>query len=350
MVSRKEQLKALFEAGAGQTSPGPLGAEEAHAPSAEPPKRAPAGAVKAMGLSLGNLTREISEARQLAQNVADGERVIEIDPAKIEASPVSDRLSLGAQGDESYLALVESLKTSGQQVPVLVRPHPDAAKAGQGWFQSAYGHRRIRAARELGYPIKAIVRALSDADLVLAQGKENAERRDLSFIEKAFFAKAMLERGFERSAAQQALAVDKTEMSRLLQVADAIPQMLVRAIGPAPKAGRPRWMALGALLASEAAQHKAQDETYSPAFQAAGSDQRFALVFERLSRKAAPALAGRDIQSVDGAKIASVRRKGNTMLIEVPQGGDEGFAEFLEGQLPALLPPLFAAFRKKTSG
>jgi ParB family transcriptional regulator, chromosome partitioning protein len=350
MMSRKEQLKALFEPGTGHTAPERLETQAAHAPSAEPPKRAPAGAVKAMGLSLGNLTREISEARRLAQNIADGERVIEIDPAKIDPSPVSDRLSRGALGDESYVALVESLKTNGQQVPVLVRPHPDPAKAQQGWFQSAYGHRRIRAASEIGQPVKAIVRPLNDAELVMAQGKENAERRDLSFIEKAFFAKAMLEQGFDRPAAQQALAVDKTEMSRLLQVADAIPQMLARAIGPAPKAGRPRWMALGALLVSEAAQHKAQDETHSPAFQAAETDRRFALVFDRLSRRTAPEAAGRDILSGEGAKIASVWRKGNTTLIEVPEGRDEGFAAFLAAQLPALLPPLLAAFRKKASG
>ncbi len=344
MVSRKEQLKALFEPGANAASPHPSAGEE----FPQAPKRVPAGAVKAMGLSLGNLTREIDEARRLAQS--GGERVIELDAAMIAPSPVSDRLSLGAAGDESYLALVESLKTSGQQVPVLVRPHPDAAKAGQGWFQSAYGHRRIRAAIELGQPVKAIVRALSDAELVLAQGKENAERRDLSFIEKAFFAQALLERGFDRAAAQQALAVDKTEMSRLLQVADAIPSMLARAIGPAPKAGRPRWMALGALLVTEAAQHKAHEETHSAAFQAAGSDHRFALVFDRLSRRGPPASASQDILSADGVKIASVRHRGKAALIELPEGRDEGFAEFLAAQLPALLPPLLAAFRKRSGG
>jgi ParB family transcriptional regulator, chromosome partitioning protein len=346
MVSRKEQLKALFEPGASRAEP----QSAASGDYVEPPKRMPAGAVKAMGLSLGNLTREISEAKRLAQSAAEGERVIELDPAKIAPSPVSDRLSLGSEGDETYQALVESLRATGQQVPVLVRPHPDAEKAGQGWFQSAYGHRRIRAALQLGMPVKAFVRALSDGDLVMAQGKENAERRDLSYIEKAFFAKAMLERGFERSAAQQALAVDKTEMSRLLQVADAIPPMLARAIGPAPKAGRPRWMALGALLASDAARHKALDETHSAEFLSAGSDRRFGLVFERLSRKSRQSAAGRDILSGDGAKIASVRFKGNTALIEVPQGRDEGFAEFLAAQLPALLPPLLAAFRKRTGG
>ena len=36
--------------------------------------------------------------------------------------------------------------------------------------------------------MRAIIQALTDAELVIAQGKENAERRNLSFIERALFA------------------------------------------------------------------------------------------------------------------------------------------------------------------
>lgn len=350
MVSRKEQLKALFEPGAMQvTASVPISTQRAvPEPPLEARKRTPAGAVKAMGLSLGNLTREVDEARRLAQNFADGERVVELDPATIEPSPLMDRLSLGADGDGDYLALVESFRTNGQQVPVLVRPHPDPAKAGQGWFQSAYGHRRIRVACELGVAVKAIVRTLSDTELFMAQGKENAERRDLSFIERAFFARAMLLQGFDRIAAQQALCVDKTEMSRLVQVAEAIPEALARAIGPAPKAGRPRWMAMGALLASEAGRFKAEDEASSAAFRAADSDRRFAMIFDRLSRQTALITEGQAIVASDGTPIATVKRKGSSTLIDVPEGSDKGFADYLAGQLSEILPVLLAAFRKKT--
>lgn len=60
-----------------------------------------------------------------------------------------------------------------------MRPHSDGVKAGEGFYQAAYGHRRLCAARELGIPVKAIVRVLDDHALVMAQGKENAERRNL---------------------------------------------------------------------------------------------------------------------------------------------------------------------------
>ena len=143
--------------------------------------------------------------------------------------------------------MVESIRLNGQQVPILVRPHPEK----QGSYQTAYGHRRLRAAARVGKPVQAIVRDLTDVQLVLAQGKENTERRDLSFIERAFFARNLVERGFDRGLVQDALSLDKAEMSRFLQVAAAVPAPIVRAIGPAPKIGRPRWVRLAELLKSE---------------------------------------------------------------------------------------------------
>lgn len=338
MVSRKEQLKSFFEPAKPDASDGLRSGEQA----AALPKRAASGAVKAMGLSLGSLSEELEEARRLRGALAAGNQVAALDPAKIDASPVADRLS--GDGDKDFAALVESLRQSGQQVPVLVRPHPDAAKREAGWHQAAYGHRRIRAAAKLGVSVNAIVRPLSDSELILAQGKENADRRDLSFIERAFFAKSLLERGFDRATAQAALSVDKTEMSRLLQVADAVPFQIARAIGPAPKAGRPRWLALGALLAGDAAQVKAESEIRSPAFDALDSNARFQRVFDRVSKRAPANVAPLKVKSASGAVIAHVTRKATVTLIEIPDGAGQGFADYLTAELPQLL----AAFR--TSG
>ncbi|MFC7555837.1 ParB/RepB/Spo0J family partition protein [Pseudoroseomonas wenyumeiae] len=60
-----------------------------------------------------------------------------------------------------------------------MRPHPTEP----GRFQVAFGHRRLRAARDLAKPVRAVVRPLSDRELVLAQGQENSARANLSFIE-----------------------------------------------------------------------------------------------------------------------------------------------------------------------
>jgi ParB family chromosome partitioning protein len=342
--NRKNQLKALFQPmeppAAERASDAPTPAVEpvAHAPAPAPAletrARAASGAVKAMGLSLGGLSREVEDARRLKESLTAADRVIEIEPELVDTSFVSDRLGQD-DGDESFVTLMHSIEVSGQQVPVLVRPHPEKP----GRFQTAYGHRRIRAAARLGQRVRAIVRELSDTELVLAQGKENTERRDLSFIERAFFAHRLIERGFERGVVQEALSLHKAEMTRYLQVAEAVPHRIASAIGPAPKIGRPRWMALADLLKGDAAQVKANDEIMSERFRtAAGSDARFNLLLARLQRKpATKAGEPRKIRDGQGRAVALVSVAKGKARVEFVDKIGGGFEEFLGEELPKLL-------------
>ncbi|MGH6760902.1 MAG: plasmid partitioning protein RepB [Phyllobacterium sp.] len=306
-------------------------------PSSAGLSRSASGAVKAMGLSLGGMSRELDEARRLKESLAEGDRVVTLDPALVDGSFVADRLGGTDDTDEAFNALVESLRINGQQVPVLVRPHPEQ----QGRFQAAYGHRRLAAARKLELPVRAIVRTLTDAELVLAQGKENSERRDLSFIERALFAKTLLDRGFDRAMIIDALSLHKAELSRFIQVAEAVPLRLIRAIGPAPKVGRPRWMALVELLKSEANEVKAIDETSYDGFRRADSDSRFDMVFKRLSSQArlkkAAARQSRDIHDGKGRAIARFSAARGGARIEITDAIAPGFAEFIAAELPQLL-------------
>lgn len=284
-INRKNELKALF---GGSLAPAPSQpAPETKSATSATPEHSRSGAVKAMGLTLGAMTREAEEARNLRAALEKGERVIALDPAVVDGSIVEDRLTLSGLTDADFESLVESIRESGQQVPILVRPHPET----EGRYQTAYGHRRLEAARRLGIKVQAVVRPLSDDALVLAQGKENAERRNLTFIERALFARTLVSRGFDRKVIGEALAVEKSELSRLLQVAEAVPEHIVRAIGAAPKAGRDRWMALGGLLATEAGKAKAEEEIAFSRFAEAESDKRFQFVFNRLTAKAKPKAA-----------------------------------------------------------
>ncbi|MGF0540396.1 plasmid partitioning protein RepB [Agrobacterium sp. ES01] len=346
--NRKSSLKALFGEPmppAPETKSMPSG-DNSDVPSqavkSDPP-RATSGAVKAMGLSLSAIAREAEEARALRQAMEEGERILSLDADKIDGSFVSDRLSEEQRDDPDFLTLIESIRESGQQVPILVRPHPQA----QDRFQVAYGHRRLRAARRLGVPVKAIVRQLGDEELVLAQGKENAERRNLSFIERALFAKTLTDRGFERKLIGDALAVQKSELSRLLQVAEAVPIRFARQIGPAPKAGRARWMALGELLSTGAGIEKATDEVYSERFKSAQSDERFTLLFDRLSRRSKQAKAvAEDLKGPDGKSFARMSRQGRAVKIEFKADVSEQFLETLK----ARLGEDYAAFVKNEGG
>lgn len=287
------------------------------------PARSASGAIKAMGLSLG----------QMARRDEPGERIVELDPEKIEPSPIADRLTAESLLDDGFEELKQSLKDHGQQVPVLVRPHPDSAKRAGGWYQTAYGHRRVRAARELGLKIHAQVKPLSDEDLVLAQGQENAGRRDLSFIERAFFAQNLLDAGFDRAMVREALGIQRSELTRLVQVAKWVPRHIALAIGPAPKAGRPRWHALGDMLQLEVARVLAQDEIHSDAFRAADSDRRFQRLYDRLARRLQQKDKPRVIKNRKGVPLAELKGSVLTFGKAVP----EAFSSYLADRLPGLL-------------
>lgn len=362
--NRKNELKALFAGGPIKPTPvaaptpgpapetksaippkpaneltavnsGPAAAPRA-APSATPDvPRAASSAVRAMGLTLGAISREAEEARHLRQALTEGERVLSLDPSLIESSFVSDRLSEEERDDADFLALVDSIRENGQQSPILVRPHPER----EGRYQTAYGHRRLRAVARLGGQVKAVVRALSDDELVLAQGKENAERRNLSFIERALFAKALVARGFDRKVAGDALAIDKTELSRLLAVADAIPEQIVRGIGPAPRIGRPRWMALSELLTGQGPRIRAIEELAGDTYRAADSDRRFAMLFARMSVKPEPKMA-EELKDESGKVFARVKRDGRAVRIDFLPGVDPAFLD----EATAILAERYAAF------
>ena len=128
--------------------------------------RVPSGAVRAIGLELSRLGNAAHEASRLREQLHTGNAVLDLDPSLVSSSFVSDRLSRNE--DPDYRKLVESIRESGQQVPILVRPHPEQRDG----FQVAFGHRRRDAARELGIAVRAIVRPLSDQELIVAQGKE----------------------------------------------------------------------------------------------------------------------------------------------------------------------------------
>lgn len=348
--NRKNELRALFSGNvAPAANAAPVEEKPPVAAGVQPAKpatstaplsdvpRAASGAIKAMGLSLGSITREAEEARALREALTQGERVVELDPELIDASFVEDRLTDGETDDPDFLALADSIRDSGQQSPILVRPHPEK----QGRYQTAYGHRRLNAVRSLGIKVKAIVRPLTDDELVLAQGKENAERRNLSFIERAMFASALADRGFDRKVIGEALAVQKSELSRLMQVAEGVPPAIARAIGPAPKVGRERWMAFGSLLGDEVARETAQEECRTRRFLEAESDHRFQILFARLSRKPKADTAKPEALSDAGGRVfAKLKRDGKNARIEFVADVDPRFID----EVVELLARQHAAF------
>ncbi len=197
-----------------------------------------------MSRSLEKLSAETNAARSLHERVTSGQMVVEIDPGMIDASFVPDRMPGNAA---DHAGLVRSIAETGQLVPVLLRPHPQIPSA----FRLRTAIDVFRALTELGKPVRAIVRQMTDDELVVAQGKENGERRDLSFVERARFMPSHWRIAVfaARRSAMRSVST-KTELSRLVSIGRAVPRDLIDAIGPAPKIGRRRWMELEQLLQS----------------------------------------------------------------------------------------------------
>jgi ParB family transcriptional regulator, chromosome partitioning protein len=334
MSKRTDTIKSLFAAQAAM----PLSADNAGVA----PPRVTAGSVRSVRDTFSEVEKE-NEA--LRKQIETGTRVVEVDATLIDRSPLSDRLREDA--DTSFELLKQSIAQRGQEVPVLLRPHPSMS----GRYQSAYGHRRIRAAKELGILVKAIIRDLSDENLVIAQGLENAPREDLSFIERAIFAMHIEDAGHSRSVIQDALSVDRAEASKLLAVARAIPSEIAQAIGKAPKVGRGRWQALAELFKDGAAEKRVHAAIAELRFRDSPSDARFLAVFAAAERKEQSRTAAsrehrRAILSASGQKIGQARLGDRELKLTVDKAAPSAFVDFLIEQIPAL----FDAFSQAENG
>ncbi|MCB8878105.1 plasmid partitioning protein RepB [Acidisoma silvae] len=301
------------------------------------PVRAPSSAFSSRG-AFGAVTRTIDDlaaradaARTLEATLATGETIVELDPAAIDRSPVADRME---PQDESYRALRDSIAEKGQDSPILVRPHP----VQKGRYQVAFGHRRLAAATELGRPVRAIVKALSDRDLVIAQGQENSARADLSFIERSRFAQSLEVAGHDRETIMQALSIDKTTLSRLISVASRLPTDIVEAVGPAPAAGRDRWVALSKAYMEKVRERPVDPLLESHRFLSATSDRRFEMLFQHLTRAVSvmPRSKPRSWVARNGQRVAIVTENSQVFTLAIDRAVAPEFGSFLLERIEAL--------------
>ena len=294
------------------------------------PSTAPRGAVGALQSSL----------TRLQENA-----VQDLDASLIDMAGVEDRLGVD---DESQRKLEESLRTYGQQVPVLVRPHPSQS----GRFEIVYGRRRLKALKAIGVPVKAMVRHLDDHALVMAQGQENTARQDLSFVEKASFAAQLDASGHDRQTIADALTIDLPMVSRMLKVGNAFDLAFLRKIGSAPSIGRDRWLTLAKLVQEPEAKSRTEEATTIDTFSGLTSDERFESIFKAANNKPTPkapataATEARTLRNQDGKALAEVRRtpRGVTLNISARTAG--GFDKWLDTHAEELMREIHDRWRQ----
>ncbi|MCO7728859.1 plasmid partitioning protein RepB [Brucella intermedia] len=290
-------------------------------------KRVLAGSVRTMGLALDRME---NESKALHDALIAGEKVLELDPNLIEGSFIRDRLDNDLDENDE---LVQSILQNGQEVPILVRQHPNKPEH----FQVAYGHRRLAALRLLNQKVRAVVRELTDEQLVVAQGVENTARKDLSYIEKALFAHGLESKGFTRDVIGRAVSLDKGELSKLISVAKRVPDELIRRIGAAPSAGRRRWQELADLLEDSNLLERAKLQTKDSKFHLLSTDDRFTTLLRNLTtRPRADETPLKSWRSEDKSASFSVARKAKRVSIELSNPNGLLFGDWLSDRLESL--------------
>lgn len=318
MSRQRDRMRSILGLTDEADAPSPAPA----APAPAPARHMPAGSIKALESTLTRAEREADDLRRAMETAGT---VVDLDPAAVAASPIADRLE---DDPDAFAALKASIAANGQEVPILVRPDP----ARPGCYQIAYGRRRLKAAADLGRPVRAVVRPLSEEELVLAQGIENSARKDLSWIEQATFALRLEERGHRQDVIARALTLDRTTVNKMIQTARAIPADLVRAIGRAPKIGRPRWEAFAAALAG-ADPARLRAAAAEPGFAALDAATRMARLLAAAGPAADPAPGPREIRTAAGAPVGSFARGARSGTLRID---DVVFAEWLADRLSRL--------------
>ena len=142
---------------------------------------------------------------------AGGTRDIPIE--LIRRNPEQPRRQFGeAEIDE----LAASIREKGVLQPVLVRPAPGA----QGEYQLVAGERRWRAAQRAGLrALPAMIRELSDLEVLEIAIVENVQRADLSPLEEALSFRALMDKfGRTQDAVAQVVGKSRPHVANALRL------------------------------------------------------------------------------------------------------------------------------------
>lgn len=295
--------------------------------------RVGAGVISVAHRAIDDIRNERDRLKELLESGTAA--IKELDPDIIDPSPFPDRL---ADDDASSFEMFKlSIAEEGQKVPIQVRKHPGDA----GRYQVVYGHRRWTAAKQLGITVRALEVEISDADLVVAQGIENASRQDLTWIERALFASRMDDEGVKPRHIYAALSIEDAELARMRSVYRIIPRDLIEAIGRAPKIGRPRWMQLAKTLQENEKQFELARRTLANGPADEISDQRFQRLSDALRPEKPSSSEPTLLKDASGQPLGKLHVSPKELKLAARGDHGQAFLKFLEAELPVLAERFF---------
>lgn len=141
---------------------------------------------------------------------ATGENVLQISISQIMTNKYQPRLEFNA---EKLNELVSSIREKGVVQPVLVRKSPDG-------YEVIAGERRLRAVKMLGHEtIPAIIKDVSDLDMLEIALIENIQREELNPIEEAHaFQKFITDFNFTQEKISQVLGKDRSTIANTIRL------------------------------------------------------------------------------------------------------------------------------------
>jgi ParB family chromosome partitioning protein len=300
-----------------------------------------------------------NRALRSARDAVDSHHVWELDPASIEDGRMADRLD-----PADVLDLRDAIEANGQTVPILVRRAPGEDDR----YLLVYGRRRLEAIRQSDKvtKVRALVTNLDDDSALRAQISENMGRRDLSFIEKALFAKDLVSSGFgNQSQVAEILTVTKSSISMAIAIADMVGPDLVRAIGAAHGIGRPRWESLGRAIdengldredligiAKEARENAETSmvvddvaSTNDPSIQAFLAVEKAVTQAIKPAKSPSPAPPSSVPLKIGGKRGGTVKRTAKGLSIELADGD---FADWVETQVHDMIEDLHERWKQRS--
>jgi ParB family chromosome partitioning protein len=149
-------------------------------------------------------------------------RTVPID--RIRPNPNQPRRDLD---DDDLRDLASSIREKGVIQPLILRPHPEEP----GGFEIVAGERRWRAAQAAGvHDLPAVVRELTDAEMLELAIIENVQRTDLNPLEEAQGYRQLMDRfGHTQERLAEALGKSRSHIAnllRLLTLPDAVLELL----------------------------------------------------------------------------------------------------------------------------
>ncbi|WP_435988435.1 plasmid partitioning protein RepB [Sulfitobacter sp. SH24] len=257
-----------------------------------------------------------------------------VDTREIADSALQDRFDTSNGLDE----LIASIRASGQEIPVLLRYRRGAGLR----YEVVYGRRRIAACRELGIPVRALIREMEERDALMSLARENSARLQRSFIEQAVFAAHLEEYGFNKDEICGLLAVDKTTLSRLATVARDVPIEVIERIGSGHEIGRRPWMDLRKALKEAYVLDTTKllamipdEEDPLKALQGLIDALRTATLSEETQQQKAAPVRRSEPLTVGDKPVRFIKKRGK-ITIETTEEYATDFIEYLEDQLPQI--------------